>query len=107
MMRFKPMALALVLLFALAAGATTIAAVSYTHLRAHETVLDLVCRFLLAKKKNIKKNSSKFSHNLTNPHAFNFLLFFQITFATSISLIPFPVTIFTPLIVSISSISPS
>ena len=26
-------------------------AVSYTHLRAHETVLDLVCRLLLAKKK--------------------------------------------------------
>src|SRR5665811_1412908 len=29
-------------------------AVSYTHLRAHETVLDLVCRLLLEKKK--KKN---------------------------------------------------
>ena len=28
------------------------AAVSYTHLRAHETVLDLVCRLLLEKKKN-------------------------------------------------------
>mgnify|MGYP007112173984 CR=1 FL=1 len=27
-----------------------IAAVSYTHLRAHETVLDLVCRLLLEKK---------------------------------------------------------
>ena len=26
--------------------------VSYTHLRAHETVLDLVCRLLLDKKKN-------------------------------------------------------
>ena len=25
--------------------------VSYTHLRAHETVLDLVCRLLLAKQK--------------------------------------------------------
>ena len=25
--------------------------VSYTHLRAHETVLDLVCRLLLEKKK--------------------------------------------------------
>src|SRR5664280_3048142 len=34
------------------AGPITIAprAVSYTHLRAHETVLDLVCRLLLAKK---------------------------------------------------------
>ena len=33
------------------AGGTTTAAVSYTHLRAHETVLDLVCRLLLEKKK--------------------------------------------------------
>ena len=32
-------------------------AVSYTHLRAHETVLDLVCRLLLEKKK--KKQSKK------------------------------------------------
>jgi len=30
---------------------TTQRAVSYTHLRAHETVLDLVCRLLLEKKK--------------------------------------------------------
>ena len=30
----------------------SINAVSYTHLRAHETVLDLVCRLLLEKKKN-------------------------------------------------------
>src|SRR5664280_3762827 len=30
-------------------------AVSYTHLRAHETVLDLVCRLLLEKKKKNKK----------------------------------------------------
>ena len=29
-------------------------AVSYTHLRAHETVLDVVCRHLLEKKKNIE-----------------------------------------------------
>ena len=29
-------------------------AVSYTHLRAHETVLDLVCRLLLEKKKLYK-----------------------------------------------------
>ena len=29
-------------------------AVSYTHLRAHETVLDLVCRLLLEKKKTYK-----------------------------------------------------
>ena len=31
-------------------GITSIGAVSYTHLRAHETVLDLVCRLLLEKK---------------------------------------------------------
>ena len=30
------------------------APVSYTHLRAHETVLDLVCRLLLEKKKTIE-----------------------------------------------------
>ena len=29
--------------------------VSYTHLRAHETVLDLVCRLLLEKKKTQKR----------------------------------------------------
>ena len=29
--------------------------VSYTHLRAHETVLDLVCRLLLEKKKEKRK----------------------------------------------------
>ena len=35
-------------------------AVSYTHLRAHETVLDLVCRLLLEKKqKNNKKTQKK------------------------------------------------
>ena len=31
-------------------GAVIIGTVSYTHLRAHETVLDLVCRLLLEKK---------------------------------------------------------
>ena len=32
--------------------------VSYTHLRAHETVLDLVCRLLLEKKKKVKTTLS-------------------------------------------------
>ena len=32
-------------------------AVSYTHLRAHETVLDLVCRLLLEKKTNTDTTS--------------------------------------------------
>ena len=35
-------------------------AVSYTHLRAHETVLDIVCRLLLEKKKH--KNTQTQSH---------------------------------------------
>ena len=34
-------------------------AVSYTHLRAHETVLDLVCRLLLEKKKNTEQDSTR------------------------------------------------
>ena len=33
--------------------------VSYTHLRAHETVLDLVCRLLLEKKKKMKLKEIK------------------------------------------------
>ena len=35
--------------------------VSYTHLRAHETVLDLVCRLLLEKKKHKRKITHKSS----------------------------------------------
>ena len=34
-------------------------AVSYTHLRAHETVLDIVCRLLLDKKKIDDKDSQE------------------------------------------------
>ena len=37
------------------AGAKEVRTVSYTHLRAHETVLDLVCRLLLEKKTKDKK----------------------------------------------------
>ena len=36
-------------------GALYVGAVSYTHLRAHETVLDIVCRLLLEKKKKYIK----------------------------------------------------
>ena len=51
--------------------------VSYTHLRAHETVLDLVCRLLLEKKKNKQRTlipssiSSKYKHDshVKQPHA--------------------------------------
>ena len=39
-------------------------AVSYTHLRAHETVLDLVCRLLLDKKKKHKTNSYNSYHTI-------------------------------------------
>ena len=39
-------------------GTDTGLAVSYTHLRAHETVLDLVCRLLLEKKKKNKKKKT-------------------------------------------------
>eukprot|EP00656_Telonema_subtile_P023666 TRINITY_DN2522_c0_g1_i1.p1 TRINITY_DN2522_c0_g1~~TRINITY_DN2522_c0_g1_i1.p1 ORF type:complete len:507 (-),score=137.58 TRINITY_DN2522_c0_g1_i1:36-1556(-) len=39
-----------------AESADTAEPVSYTHLRAHETVLDLVCRLLLEKKKKTYKN---------------------------------------------------
>ena len=38
--------------------------VSYTHLRAHETVLDLVCRLLLEKKKKNTYNRHVTSHNM-------------------------------------------
>ena len=42
-------------------------AVSYTHLRAHETVLDLVCRLLLEKKK-YKKKKQQISAALAENH---------------------------------------
>ena len=38
--------------------------VSYTHLRAHETVLDLVCRLLLEKKKEKYQRRSQFPGQL-------------------------------------------
>ena len=40
--------------------------VSYTHLRAHETVLDLVCRLLLEKKK--KQTTNKTNTNTRHRH---------------------------------------
>ena len=40
--------------------------VSYTHLRAHETVLDLVCRLLLEKKLWVDSESVSYTH-LTLP----------------------------------------
>ena len=37
----------------------------YTHLRAHETVLDLVCRLLLEKKKKKQQKITKYALNKT------------------------------------------
>ena len=39
-------------------GMARVAPVSYTHLRAHETVLDLVCRLLLVNKKTHNKHNT-------------------------------------------------
>ena len=58
---FGPVALDL-----LTAGVAVGDAVSYTHLRAHETVLDLVCRLLLEKKKNIGLTSHSPQHPSIN-----------------------------------------
>ena len=46
------------------------ASVSYTHLRAHETVLDIVCRLLLEKKNNNQKHKQqKQQHiSITTPY---------------------------------------
>ena len=41
-------------------------AVSYTHLRAHETVLDIVCRLLLEKKNT--NNTTKNSTHINSKH---------------------------------------
>ena len=43
-------------------GNERVVPVSYTHLRAHETVLDLVCRLMLEKKKKKKKNTTREEH---------------------------------------------
>ena len=37
--------------------------VSYTHLRAHETVLDLVCRLLLENKQHTHTHTTHNTHN--------------------------------------------
>ena len=49
----------------------TSSSVSYTHLRAHETVLDLVCRLLLEKKKNTYKKIQKYSKKKNKSHIDN------------------------------------
>ena len=48
-------------------GKLIVRSVSYTHLRAHETVLDLVCRLLLEKKKkHTNDNQSRQTYNKIN-----------------------------------------
>ena len=47
------------------AGVISVVPDSYTHVRAHETKATLVCRLLLEKKKNKKKNLS-FPHKKRN-----------------------------------------
>ena len=44
--------------YLVAYGMIGASSVSYTHLRAHETVLDLVCRLLLEKKNTIQTHSA-------------------------------------------------
>ena len=44
--------------------------VSYTHLRAHETVLDLVCRLLLEKKKQHIITNLRLPPHIPIPHPF-------------------------------------
>mgnify|MGYP003380731812 CR=1 FL=1 len=46
-------------------------AVSYTHLRAHETVLDLVCRLLLEKKKTTPITTLSMSFVIIDTHTPN------------------------------------
>ena len=41
--------------------------VSYTHLRAHETVLDLVCRLLLEKKNHLTTSYHRSTLTYTTP----------------------------------------
>ena len=46
--------------------------VSYTHLRAHETVLDLVCRLLLEKKKQQTTHTNKAQQQINRQKQFNY-----------------------------------
>src|SRR5664280_3167102 len=48
-------------------GLVSVSPVSYTHLRAHETVLDIVCRLLLEKKKNDAINNYVYKLHITEP----------------------------------------
>ena len=58
---------AVIALFFILSGLSTYLSVSYTHLRAHETVLDIVCRLLLEKKKKTKHISTPYNISKTEP----------------------------------------
>src|SRR5450756_2805059 len=49
-----------------ATSTSVMSPVSYTHLRAHETRHDLVCRLLLEKKKKQKKKKHKINNQKKN-----------------------------------------
>src|SRR5660397_259944 len=51
--------------------AITIETVSYTHLRAHETKANLVCRLLLEKKKKNRTNNKHKKNTKQNPQEQN------------------------------------
>ncbi|WDT36828.1 hypothetical protein PVA38_11450 [Streptococcus pneumoniae D39] len=52
--------------------------VSYTHLRAHETVLDLVCRLLLEKKNyTTHTNSIDTSYSSSRVPTITFIILFS------------------------------
>ena len=64
----KTVANVLGVLAEIVAKAVTVGPVSYTHLRAHETVLDLVCRLLLEKKKNNNTKAQTQGRHQTTRH---------------------------------------
>ena len=52
--------------------------VSYTHLRAHETVLDLVCRLLLEKKKKLIPYHHLSVHDMIHNNLTNIITLIQV-----------------------------
>ena len=58
------------------------AAVSYTHLRAHETVLDLVCRLLLEKKKTTENTYPTAASYNTSTDPLNDIMWTQVRHIT-------------------------
>ena len=61
-----------------------VVAVSYTHLRAHETVLDLVCRLLLEKKKYKKKKNKLSKKKIKKQYTHTITRYITVTDLTNI-----------------------